>query len=255
MVKHISNQKNNQTKNVTDEIPREIYFVEDWEVQMYGVASLLDKKEWKIIHCSTRKEVMEKLEKSISNGTLPAIVSIDLGLEDKPEKPDYGLELLKNIRKRWEGLPIIVHSALSVDEETVKTVVEYGASYYYLKDKSDAQKYADLLPFVAQGILVFSQKPAGLLPKVITRLPDPFYDRPEYKRTIRLLAEGLTYAQIAERDSRAQTDRGIMARVNRIAAKLEALNEIDPIIESESPEPYKEAVVNWYKKNRQRLKY
>lgn len=231
---------------------RVILFIEDFDVQADGVLRHLNKKVWKAIRCKSPDEALRYLNEASDKGELPDVVSIDLGLEPKRSVPDIGLELLQAIRKRWGGLPIIVHSSLDVDESVVQKVVAQGASYYYLRE-SNLKTYVDLLPYVAQGIMIFTQVPAGYLPKVANRHPDPFFDRDEWKRTIKLLDEGLTYSQIAQRVGR--TERAIMARVQRMAIKLETLDEIDPIAETESHEPYRQAVVNWYRKNKHHLNY
>ena len=233
-----------------------IVFVEDKGVQMYGVTRPLEETgRWQVIKCRNSEETLKTLNTASQKNELPSIVSIDLGLDDLPETTDRGLELLEKIRKRWQGLPIIAHSTLETNESIVRRVVAQGASYFYLRETGDVEGYIGILPFVAIGFLIYSPKPAAQLPRIASKVPDPFYTHPEYWRTLQLLENNYTYAQIAALDSKAKTEKGIMSRVKRIAMWLAELGEIEEIYLDEDNLPnegYRRVVVRWYRENKSR---
>ena len=243
-----------KAKNVHAE--NRIVFVEDKGVQMYGVTRPLEETgQWHVIKCRSSDETLKTLEAASQKNELPSIVSIDLGLDDLPETTDRGLELLEKIRKRWQGLPIIAHSTLETNESIVRRVVAQGASYFYLRDISDVEGYIGILPFIAIGFLIYSPKPAAQLPRIASKIPDPFYTHPEYWRTLELLDKDFTYAQIANMDSKAKTEKGIMSRVRRIAMWLAELGEIEEIYldaDNLPNEGYRRVVVRWYRANKAR---
>lgn len=235
---------------------RAILFVEDREHQTVGVATPIKATgDWEVITCKTSIEATRMLDEMSKAGSLPSIVSVDLGLPPKPKEAEVGIDLLKNIRGRWEGLPIVVHSVLEVKENVVRTIISQGASYFYLFDEADVSAYIHLLPFLAQGYLVFSPTPASRLPSVVSVMPDPFQGNPEIWKTLQYLAQGATYLRIAEREGVG--DRAIMARVKKAALVLEALGEIQILLDSDdaAPEKYKPYVIEWYHRNRVRFGY
>ncbi len=250
-------QSNTRTKST--HAKNRIVFVEDKGVQMYGVTRPLeDTGRWQVIKCRTSDETLKILEAASRKNELPTIVSIDLGLDDQPDSPNRGLELLEKVRNRWQGLPIIAHSTLETTESTVRRVVAQGASYFYLRDEGDVEGYIGILPFVAIGFLIYSQKPAAQLPRIASKIPDPFYAHPEYWRTLQLLDNNYTYVQIAGMDSKAKTEKGIMSRVRRIAMWLAELGEVEDIYldaDNLPNEGYRRVVVRWYRENKNRAAY
>lgn len=233
-----------------DNSPKRILFVEDHPLQMYGVSTLLIQNDWAVEIIETHKLAFDKLNDDSQRGmAVPDVISIDLGLGDKPEAADYGLELLEKIRKRWKGLPLIVHGTLvKVSEDIVRRIVAQGASYFYLGDAGDAQAFAMMLPYIAQGYVIYSPSPAARLTHIITTKPDPFIKNPEYWTTLKLLNEGKRYGDVAE--IHVVGLEAIKARVKKIALTLEALNEIPQLAESSEDERFKPLVIEWYRKNR-----
>lgn len=234
----------------------DILFVEDVEALSIGlISSLKTAGIWNVISCKTDGEAFRILDKMSLGRLLPRVISVDLGLPPKPKETEIGLNLIKKIRERWEGLPIVVHSFLDVKESVVKTIISQGASYFYLFDETDVKAYVGLLPYMAQGFLVFSPTPASRLPQVVSLIPDPFQKNPEIWRTLQHLAQGLTYARIGDREGVGE--RAIMQRVKRAAEVLEVLGEIQLLIDSDdtAPERYKPFVIEWYHRNRVRFGY
>lgn len=228
---------------------RRLLFVEDATWQATGLTMMLEKTGlWEVDVCATPTEALDMLARAsnIRNmSRMPSVVSVDLGLSDKPDSPEYGLALLKQIRQRWEGLSIVVHSTLPVKPEVVREVLAHKASYVFLSDDREARAYVALLPFIAQGYLMYSPTPAGQLADVISLQPDPFSANPEYWRTLELLAQNKLYREVAKKES--VSERAIMARVRNIAHKLAELEEIPPLPQGEV---YKPIVIEWYMKNR-----
>ncbi len=234
----------------------DILFVEDVEALSIGVeTSLKATGSWNVISCKTYEDALRILDKMSLAGDLPRVISVDLGLQPKPRGTEIGINLLKKIRERWEGLPIVIHSFLDVKDNVVKTIISQGASYFYLFDDADVKAYVDLLPYMAQGFLVYSPTPASRLPQVVSVIPDPFQNNPEIWKTLQHLALGLTYARIGDKEEVGE--RAIMARVKRAALVLEMLGEIElpPDSEDATPERYKPYVIEWYHRNRVRFGY
>ena len=233
-----------------------ILFVDDRESQTIGVLTpLREGGKWKVTTCKTAEETLSRLEEMSLEGKLPSIVSLDLGLFPKPREPEIGINLLRNIHERWGGLPLIVHSVLEVKDSVLRTIISQGASYFWLFDEGDVNTYIELLPFIAQGYVIFSPTPSSRLPQVVTVMPDPFQKNPEIWKTLSYLTQGLTYVRIAEKEGVG--DRAIMARVKKAALVLDALNEIllPPDSDDVTPERYKPYVIEWYKRNKVRFGY
>jgi len=234
---------------------RTLLFLENRTWNIGGLSSLLrHSSEWQMIHCQSSNEVWSTLEAGSNIGELPDVVSLDLGIDDLPDDPDRGLELLEKIKNRWQGLPVIVHSMLDIHEPVVRKVVSQGASFFWLRDKAQLEEYIQILPFVANGFLIFSQRPALLLPRAVSRFPDPFFRKPEYWKTLELLDKGHTYLQIANTDPSAKTDRGIGRRVKVMVDTLIGLGEIPEFPDPDNipADAYKQAAIQWYRANKHR---
>jgi DNA-binding NarL/FixJ family response regulator len=232
-----------------------LLFLENRTLQAEGLSSLLRySSEWQMIHCRSGEEVWSKLERGSNSGELPDVVSLDLGIDDLPESPERGLALLEKIKSRWQGLPIIIHSMLDIHEPVIRKVVSQGASFFWLRDKAQLEEYIQILPFVANGFLIYSQKPALLLPRVVSQFPDPFFREPNYWKTLELLEKGYTYLRIANTDPSAKTERGIQNRVKTIVNTLIGLGEIPDFPDPDNipSDAYKQAAVQWYRSNKHR---
>lgn len=209
--------------------PRRMLFVEDKPGQLLGIQTLLSNAlpTWQVETARTVHEAIGFLANE-TDKIYPSfdIVSIDLGLDDQPDKPVRGLELLRRIRNMYDGLPIVVHSiAVPPDPDTLREVLANQASYIYLLDAGDARGYIYMLPRLIQGFVVFSAKPAALIPRVVSMRPNPF-PKPEYWETLALLARPeLTYREIGSRLN--VVENTIKGRVNRMARTLEDLGILD----------------------------
>ena len=234
-----------------------LFFVEDSLTQMYGLeAQIKATGMWEIDICTTPEDAWDRLLRLSEAGLLPNVVSIDLGLADLPNEPDRGLALLEKIRKKWEGLPLVIHSNLDVEINMVRTVVAQNASYIFLRDERDAEGFVTMLPFVARGFLVYSPTPSARLAQVLNTKPNPFHDHDDYWEMMELLERGLTYGDIGDRLSVAS--RTIKAWVKKVALDLHDNKEIVLETEDEGSDTssnnyhYRRAVVNWFRQNRYR---
>lgn len=162
-----------------------LLFVEDKTRQAKGVTDQIGD-EWLIGIVKGAEEAWQRLEEM--NQSLSrldqVVISIDLGLEPSPDKPDEGLKLLKRIRRKWEGVRVIVHTGQKSHPVVVKQVIAEGASYIHLDDDDDSVVYAGILQYILDGYIVLSPSPAGKLRELLAVRPDPFVLNPEYWDTL-----------------------------------------------------------------------
>jgi DNA-binding NarL/FixJ family response regulator len=243
-----------------------ILIVEDSEGQLAGMFAVLHSRGWQIDVAKSPIEALNYLEEAkVGMRPLPHVISIDLGLMELIERPDYGLELLETIGNQWEGIELVVHSSIprkqgsgddGVDETTVRRVMTQGASYFYLRDQPNLLAYADMLPYVLKGYVVYSPMPALLLREIARAKPTPFVQDEKALTTLKKLHEGKTYREIADEERLAE--QTIRSRVANIYSALVALGEISSKRNEGDETPirageYREAVLSWYRKNKWRL--
>lgn len=238
----------------TESIVGRLLFVENNPDQMQAAKAELEAAGWQTHLVRAPDEAQKLLERN--QDTLPDVISVDLGLLEKKEDPEYGLKLLHDIRERWSpsALPLVVHSAISgtkFNERLVRKVAASGASYFWLRDEAHVRAYVLMMPFIAQGYIVYSPSPAGMLQRVLSASPPPFVNNSTLVQTLKFLNEGKTFEQIGKLEKHG--DKAIQARVKKMAETLELLGEIGPLEESQSTAPYRNALVKWYLKNSYRF--
>ncbi|MCO5193120.1 MAG: response regulator [Anaerolineae bacterium] len=224
-----------------------LLIVDDKLMTMRGISSELRRSGlWRVEEVSTPTEAIDMLETLEKRNDLPDVVSVDLGLADLPNEPQYGLSLLKRIRSTWDGLNLVVHSGLDVDEALVREVMQHRASYCHLVSAHEAQLYLQVLPFIAQGCLILSPTPAVQLHNYFSAAPDPFANNVELWGTLELMALGRTYTQIAKAE---HVQPGtIKKRVQRLVTTLETLGEFEDQ-EEENERRHRQRLIRWYHQN------
>jgi len=234
---------------------RSLLFIENQEHQWLGLCTPAKDAGWHVTVQGDPDKAFRLLEELIEHNNPPDVVSIDLGLLDKPNRPDYGLACLSRISKRWgRTLNVIVHSGIPLEETVMRRVLAAGASYFHLNEGS-SESYVKLLEHVARGYAVYSPGPAALLPSMVALKPDPWAANPEFWRMAPLLHEGLTYKKIASHEQ-MKSEAGVMDRVKRMAQALADGAHVPPLHQDGigepriSREPYREVVVEWYRQNR-----
>lgn len=130
----------------------------------------------------------------------PAVAPADVLLLDLHLPPPDGLTLLPQLRKQWPDLRVLVFSTLAT-AEIVERVAAAGAAGFVAKS-ADAAELLTAIRAVAQGRLAFPE-----LPHIAPVTPVPGAAEivklhrlsGREREIIRLICEGLTTRDIAER--------------------------------------------------------
>ena len=244
---------------------RMLLMVDDLPGTLKGFADLVVQKhpDWRVEIVNDPAAALSRLH-DLSPGQLPALVSVDLGLQPRPDATDVGLDLLRQIHQLFGSLRLAVHSALKVEPETLHDIVGMRASYIRLRDVQSEEVYAAFLPWLAEGYLLYSPTVAEQFSEILPHSPDPLDD--DEWDVARLLAAGnMKYSEVAtaiteERFSRTQDPNYTMGSsrvqqiVGDIADKLRNSGFITGSFDaSSSPNRYKPLIISFY--NKYHVKY
>lgn len=180
---------------MNDEIKRKILIVDDHPIFCLGMSELINKEE-DLEVCGSEDSAAKACSAILS--LKPDLVIVDIGL-----KESNGIDLVKEINARFEGLPVLV---LSMYDESLyaERALQAGARGYIMKQEAIAQ-VVQALRRVLNGEIYAS---AGVKEKAFQRLVssqrsgsetpmDALSDRE--LEVFRLLGEGLTTREIADR--------------------------------------------------------
>ncbi len=176
---------------------RMLFMVDDLPSTLQGFSGLVTQKhpDWYVEIVQDPATAMRRLH-AMSPGQLPALISVDLGLQPRPDATEIGLNLLREIHHEFGSARLAVHSALKVEPETLHDIVGMRASYIRLRDRQSEEVYASVLPWLADGYLFYSPTVAEQFSEILPQVPDPL-DEDEWA-VARLLAAGnMNYADVA----------------------------------------------------------
>ncbi len=133
---------------------RTVYIVDDHPVVRQGLAQLIEQ-EPDLAVCGEAADVREA--RAFLSRLTPDIVILDLSLRDSD-----GLELIKDIRSKYAGLPVLV---LSMHDENIyaERLLSSGASGYIMKQAAGDQLIAALRRVLGGGIYVSEQVGASMI--------------------------------------------------------------------------------------------
>jgi DNA-binding NarL/FixJ family response regulator len=172
-----------------------VFIVDDHPSLRYGLAQLINK-EHDLIMCGEAEDAPEALEAVTE--LAPDVVILDLSL-----KQSSGLQLIRDLKEKHDGLPILV---LSMHDETVyaERALRAGARGYMMKHEA-TDRVTDGIRKVLRGELCVSERMAqkmiegflddrapGGSPSPLTRLSDREIE------VLRLTGQGLRTREIAE---------------------------------------------------------
>jgi RNA polymerase sigma factor (sigma-70 family) len=205
------------------EPPAKLLVVDDHKVVSEGLELL----------CASRSDVSFVGSASTVDGALiqiertgPDVVLVDLNLP-----PDSGLDLIREIRKRWPAVRPVVLS-VEKNEETVLDAMQVGAAGYLTKDLGvteilEAVARAALGETVIEGI-----SPGKLLQRFVTLTQEAASAAQAMlalsareREVLGLVAEGKTNQQIAS--ALGISDRTVATHVASIYRKLQITNRVE----------------------------
>ena len=150
--------------------------------------------QWQVIVESDHQMALSRLGQM--SRRLPDVISVDLGLPPRADDPDVGLGIVREIRRLFGSARVAVHSQLKeVQASVLHELVGLGVSYIRMRDSKPEEAFVAMLPWLAEGYLIYSPSVAGKLPDILPERPDPWN---EYQWKIgQLVSRGLTYDAIA----------------------------------------------------------
>ena len=220
-----------------------IIVVDDHPIQLDGIVSqiLREYPQWEVVKTQNEAETMAAIRER--SGQTPELISVDLGLRTDPFGYSEGLRLLQRIKREFGGIPLLAHSSQNVQPVIIRQILSIPASYVRIgPDEPSSTMYVELLRFISQNYLVLSPSVCTRVPEAITNLPDPL--KPHQWDTIRRIAEGRTYEQIAQEDN-VQVE-SVHSRVRAIVEILVSLGYM-PRPNGDDPQHNKNAVSEFYR--------
>ncbi len=137
-----------EQQNRSNEDRRKILVVDDHPIVREGLADLINREK-DIVVCGWAEDTPQTI-KAIKN-LKPDVVTVDISLGDTS-----GLELIKDIKTRFPGLPIL---ALSMHQESLyaERAIRAGAKGYITKQEA-TKKVITAIRQVLDGRLYLSEK-------------------------------------------------------------------------------------------------
>ena len=134
-------------QNVSNENRRKVLIVDDHPLVREGLADLINKEK-DIVVCGWAKDIPQTI-KAIKK-LKPDVVTVDISLEDAS-----GLDLMKDIKTRFPGLPVL---ALSMHQESIyaERAIRAGAKGYITKQEA-TKKVITAIRKVLEGRLYLSE--------------------------------------------------------------------------------------------------
>jgi DNA-binding NarL/FixJ family response regulator len=136
-----------ERQNVSNENKRKVLIVDDHPLVREGLTDLINKEK-DIVVCGWAKDIPQTI-KAIKK-LRPDVVTVDISLEDAS-----GLDLMKDIKARFPGLPVL---ALSMHQESIyaERAIRAGAKGYITKQEA-TKKVIKAIHKVLEGRLYLSE--------------------------------------------------------------------------------------------------
>lgn len=137
----------------------EVFIVDDHPIVRKGIAQLIDKED-DLQVCGEAEDV--KGARAALVQKQPDVIIVDLSLKDSD-----GMELIKDIRNRYQQLPVLV---LSMHDESIyaERLLSAGASGYIMKQAAAEQLLTALRRVLAGGIYVSEAVGNSMIEKFAT---------------------------------------------------------------------------------------
>lgn len=164
-----------------------LFIVDDHYMVVEGIKSLLQHEESIIWSGYAKNAAFCIAELRMQE---PDIILMDINLPDKS-----GIDLCKEVKEKYPSIKIIGLSTFN-QQSFIKKMLESGASGYMLKNATK-DEIVMALETVFRGGTYLSREASQLL-NYKRGMPVPVLTRRE-KDVLRLIADGLTNAEIAER--------------------------------------------------------
>ncbi|MCH7668994.1 MAG: response regulator transcription factor [Acidobacteria bacterium] len=197
---------------MTDKPPVRVLLVDDHEVVRKGLRALLEAADgFEVV--SEAGSVVEAIRRVGYDS--PDVVVMDVRLPD-----GSGIDACREIRKRWPDVKVLILTSYA-DEEALVGAIQAGASGYVLK-RIRADELAESIQRVAAGESLLDPI---MTEQLFTRIrggnSDPLLERlsPQERRTLDLIAAGMTNKQIAKQMFLAE--KTVKNYVSNMLSKLE----------------------------------
>lgn len=162
-----------------------VFIVDDHYMVIEGIRSLLQSEEdieW-VGHATNAASCLSFLKQQ-----QPAVILMDINLPDK-----NGIELCKEVKQLYPAIAVLGLSTFN-QQAIIRNMVDNGASGYVLKNATK-EELLEAIAAVASGKDYLSMEVALSLRESDDTMP-PITKRE--KEVLKLIAEGLTNAEIAE---------------------------------------------------------
>src|SRR5256714_12107098 len=156
-----------KTNNVKDTRAR-ILLVDDHAVVRYGISQLINRQT-DLVVCGEEEDASRAM--SAINTLKPALVIADISLKDSS-----GLELMRNIKAQYPGLPVLV---VSVHDESIYAEIAFraGALGYLMKEEA-LEKVITAIRRVLTGAIYVSDSLAAKMLQQQVRGQTDIYQSP-----------------------------------------------------------------------------
>lgn len=169
----------------------QLFVVEDDPLLRQHLVALLDgEPSMKLLgSAGSAEEALKALE-----GVNPEVMLVDLGLPGLT-----GIELIAALKEKKEAPLMMAHTVFD-DRENVLSAIKAGASGYVLKGTAPRELVEALHALKAGGSPMSPRIARAVLRELQVRpTPEPDPLSPRERQILKLVDEGLTYKQIAER--------------------------------------------------------
>ncbi len=160
--------------------------------------------------------------KSKADTALPEVVFVDLRLLKGSDDYEPGWQLIKYLRQRGEGRPfaIIIFSGTPIVDAIALHAIRLGCSYVVKEDLwgHEQEITAGALLAARSGSVFLSNEVAAALETIMNRMGERDVLSPKELETLKLVSDGLSNQEIADRQFVAVTT--VKTHVSRILAKL-----------------------------------
>jgi DNA-binding NarL/FixJ family response regulator len=173
---------------------RNVFLVDDHPIVRQGLVQLIEQES--DLKVSGEAADVKEARASLS-ATLPDIVILDLSLRDSD-----GLELMKDIRSKYQQLPVLI---LSMHDESIyaERLLSAGANGYIMKQAAADQLLVAVRRVLAGGIYVSERVGASMIERFAVsgrvQSADPIERLSNRElQVLNLIGRGKTTREIAE---------------------------------------------------------